>query len=42
MSPQVIRRVSMADLTKKANPYRRIEEHKQEQENTQPKLQMYD
>jgi hypothetical protein len=34
--------VSMADLTKKANPCLRIKEHKQEKERTQPKLQMYD
>ena len=30
------------DLTKKANPYLRNKEHKQEQERTQPKLQMND
>ena len=36
-APLVINRVSnQVDLAKKANPYLRNEEHKQEQERTQP------
>jgi hypothetical protein len=41
-SPQAIDRCCTADLAKKANPCLQIEEHKQEQERMQPKLQMYD
>ena len=43
IAPLVINQVTdQVDLTKKANPYLRNEEHKQEQERTQPKLQMND
>ena len=42
-APMVINRVmDQVDLTKKANPCLHNEEHKQEQERTQPKLQMKD
>ena len=42
-APLVINQVTdQVDLAKKANPYLRNEEHKQEQERTQPKLQMND